>query len=885
MKTEIKIILEEGASNKKQGGCFENLIRNILSTHQYEIRSNINFSGMEIDLIADHKHKNEKLYVECKAKEKVSSDELTKFAFNVMHKKADAGYFFRTKELESQAGALLAELKEDERYQNLTFFEPNQIIQILIDGKFVTEPTYLIKDLNISKRILAITYFGDFLIYTINKSQILPTNVLIVNAENAALPVTISDIGMLKERIEEISDLTLMIATDEDKNKDIESRLATEIETISEVQSSENWFDYLPASTKDFIGREKIRGLLFDFFKDVLENNTSKRIFYLTGKSGWGKSSLVSEIRGRCRNRHYKKRFYTVAIDTRSATSGNFVALAFEKLFHSAITNGFIKSNFSDQNLKFTSNVDLLSSDSVQNIFLQLKKQRKVLILIFDQFEDVFRKENLFKTFYKFLSDVTDAMPNLVIGFSWKTEIVIPIDHEAYSYWQQSKDQAKEFNIKEFSEKEIDGVIKQLETSVGKLNQDIKRRIKESSQGLPWLTKKLCIHIYEQIKSGARKEKLIDANLNIQELFEKEKEKIGGDELSALRFIAKKAYDGNFFDISEIGEQISNSTIDSLRDKRLIIRSGANYNIYWDIFRDYLVTNDVPPIGESYILRQGVNPCMDLFLLFAENNVMNRDLLLKNYSKNIGVATLDNVLLELRNVGLIQRIADTDDYTVAVKNIPITKEGFIVYITSKFANYTPLMKLSKLGLKNISKEDIVSVFKDTFKYEFQDNTWNIYATTLIGWLLKSNVPIREKIVEPQKGRRIGYTGQGKITSSDFLLRTSVKELVNELKSHQGITKTIKKSYVRDLFLLEIISEDGAFTDFGKSLVNDIDKGLSELVAKVRQLPKMVALAEFLASSPGAKPKELVAKMPMNFFDGNKPSSKILYASKLLTWLK
>lgn len=71
MKKEIKIILEEGASNKAKGNCFETLIRNLLSIHQYEIKQNIRFTGMELDLIAKHKHKaNEILYVECKAKDK-----------------------------------------------------------------------------------------------------------------------------------------------------------------------------------------------------------------------------------------------------------------------------------------------------------------------------------------------------------------------------------------------------------------------------------------------------------------------------------------------------------------------------------------------------------------------------------------------------------------------------------------------------------------------------------------------------------------------------------------------------------------------------------------------------------------------------------------------
>src|SRR5690606_18187050 len=145
------------------------------SLHHYTVRGNINFSGMEIDLVADHKHNKESLYVECKAKEKVSSDELSKFSFNVGFKKVDKGYFYRTQELESQAGALLREIKERPEYKNLTFFEPDEIIQMLIDGKMVYEPTAQLAKFKISKKILVVSYVGDFLIYLINESNVLPT--------------------------------------------------------------------------------------------------------------------------------------------------------------------------------------------------------------------------------------------------------------------------------------------------------------------------------------------------------------------------------------------------------------------------------------------------------------------------------------------------------------------------------------------------------------------------------------------------------------------------------------------------------------------------------------------------------------------------------------
>jgi hypothetical protein len=880
LKTEIKIILPKDASNKAKGNCFEDLTRNLLSVHQYKISQNINFSGMEIDLIAEHKHKQETLYVECKAKEKVSSDELTKFCFNVSHKKADSGYFFRTNELEYQAGALLKELRADERYRNLTFFEPSDIVQMLSDGGFIFEPEQLLSKYKISKKLLAVTYFGDFLIYLINSSSLLPTDYLIFNANDNSKSIEKSTIEKIELRIEELASLNYINETIE--NKDISKKITSvEFETISEVQESENWYDYLPASEKDFVGRANIRSSILDYFISIQDKTSQKRIFYLNGKSGWGKSSLVSEIRGRCRNKYYKNRFYTVAIDTRSASSNNFVALSLEKIINKAITDKFIENNLFDKPLNFTSNTDLLSSESIKSILKELELKNRFLILIFDQFEDVFRKKDLFKSFYKFLSDVTDSKPNIIIGFSWKTEIVIPIEHEAYSYWQQAKEQAREFTISEFGEKEINGIIKQLENSIGKLSKEIKNRIKESSQGLPWLTKKLCIHIYQQIESGVKKDNLIESNLNIQDLFEKDKERIDGNELKALKLIAKKAYDGNFFDISDIGESIQSTTIESLLNKRLIIRSGANYNIYWDIFRDYLVTDKIPTIGESYLLRQGVNLCSEAFLLFEKDKKETLDSLLIKYSKSIGKTSLDNILIELRNIGLVRKV---DDNFTLTKDTQANISYFKKFVTEKFKNYTPYLELKKLKLKEIKKSDVTKILKRVFKNEFKDATWDTYSKTLIGWFLFADLDISDKVVAPKRGRGIKGLNLS-INSNNYLPRNSKKEIFTFLDNFSS-SDNIPSKYRSDLFALEIIDENMQITELGENVLNFTEARRKETMKKkLLGFSKMKKINAIVKSNPKIKSKELINEMNASFFTGSKLSSKIIYASKILTWLK
>src|SRR5690554_83261 len=887
MKSEIKIILEPGSSNKAKGNCFENLIKNLLSLHQYEIRGNINFSGMEIDLVAEHKHNKETLYVECKAKEKVSSDELSKFAFNVDFKEIDKGYFFRTQELESQAGALLSEIKTKPKYKNLTFFEPSNIITILSDGKMIFEPVEDLKKFFISKRTLTVTYFGDFFIYLVNDSNALPSKFIVINANKNKNKISKENLRVLKDNILEIQNLEYIELSSNKVGKKEKLDVKIPIESISEVQESENWYDYLPASSSrnHFVGRDEIRSDVLKFFKEIENKKTNKRIFYLNGKSGWGKSSLVLEIKGRCQNKHYKNRFFPLAIDTRSANSDNFVALSFNKIINEAYSQGFLKKSMFTKNLEFTSNIDLLSSDSIIELLNLLRIENKYLVLIFDQFEDVFRKKDFFKTFYKFLSDVTDIKPNLIIGFSWKSDFLIQSDDSSYHIWQQAKEQAKEFTVSEFGEREIDGIIKQLEGSIGSVPKSIKDRIKESSQGLPWLTKKLCIHIYDQIQSGLKREDLLESNLNILDLFKKDDERLQGDEFRALKLIAKRAYEGNSFEETEVGELVSGNIISSLLHKRLIIRSGAIYNIYWDIYRDYLVTGEIPIIGESYLLRQGVNLCLEVFLLFEKQKAETIDSLTNKHPKGIRQDTLNNILIELRNIGLINKVGE--EY-YAVNNIKISKDGFINFISNKFSNYTPYIALKGIKKSKIDKEDIIVILRQLFKQEFQDNTWDAYAKNLISWFNLSNLSIKEKLIEPKKGRGgISTLNFNEKDKENFLPRSSLKEILEILPLFELDASLINSKFNKDLLFLDIIDHNKHLTDFGKKLtqLKDLDESSSLLKKKCLEFKKIKTLKKLQESNSRINATELVESLGTDFFDGKALSSKIQYASKARSWLK
>lgn len=725
MIKQVKVIFDGNQIEAKKGDFFENLIRDVFESQRYRITQRVNFAGMEIDLIADHLDRNERAYIECKAKEQLESKELKSFCFNVAHHKANFGYFLSTSEYSHQVAGLIEEMKTDPRYSNLYFWGPDKIIELLESSQKIKPLNVVIEDNNnqITKAILMYTSFGVFYVLILGEGS-LPTHYCIYNAFNPTSALTEKNIDDLKQNVPEIKDLTSY------KPKPLTSDVLHS-EIVAEIQESEDWADYRPASSKHFVGRIDLRNELFKFIKQVNQNETSRRIFYIDGKSGWGKSSLINDLKGRCANKRNRNKYFVLAIDTRSANTSNFVALAFKKLIESAYSKGFIEESlFNKAGISISSGYDILASDSVKQILNTLTAEGKILVIVFDQFEDVFRKVDLFKAFYKFLLDVNDVRTSLVVGFSWKSEINIPISHEAYNLWQQSKDIASCISLREFDSSETNSVIKQLEKAVAKtIDIDLKRKLIESSQGFPWLIKKLCIHAYKQIKMGVTIEKLIEQDLNCEALFKNDLEALSPEETRSLKYIAQRSFDGNFFDVTEIDEAIPNDVIAELINKRLVVKSGTKYNVYWDIFRDYIVTDKVPPIGESYLIRQYVRVCIDVFKLFDVNKLSLIEL--SQLYKKGNIRTLDNILRELRNIGLIRK--DGEHFQIKrhdLKDEKVLKE----YLRSKLDRHTAHIRLKDSEHKLIGLKEIVTTFKQIFKINFAEKTWGTYSKYFVTWL-------------------------------------------------------------------------------------------------------------------------------------------------------
>jgi hypothetical protein len=204
-----------------------------------------------------------------------------------------------------------------------------------------------------------------------------------------------------------------------------------------------------------------------------------------------GPPSFVLKLREHLRNKKWRKKFYLFPIDIRSAKGALFVAQAIKTAIQQVIDDGFI--DLPNHAISVESTEILLSSPSMQEAIDKLKSSRRVLVVFFDQFEELFSKESLFPIFEAFRRsafEIDSIKSNIVLGFCWRTGIHFPWNHPAYFTWHNLKDRRLEFELSIFDGKESSLLLSQLEKHLHQpLDRHLKRRLLEKCGGLPWLIK------------------------------------------------------------------------------------------------------------------------------------------------------------------------------------------------------------------------------------------------------------------------------------------------------------------------------------------------------------------------------------------------------------
>ena len=441
-------------------------------------------------------------------------------------------------------------------------------------------------------------------------------------------------------------------------------------------------------------------------------------VVVLNAKSGWGKSSAALRLQALTRER----KGYALIVDSRTASHRRFVTEALKRAAHDAE-----KRNV----LKLPDNTSWASLSSALRTLSDAIWLGGPLVIFFDQFENVFRDETLTREFRDLALSARELSDRLLVGFAWKTDLVGFIENHPYHFRDEILAYATVLAVGPLGASEVNILIRRLEKELGQsLARDLKTRLREYSQGLPWLFKKLAVHVLREVKAGATQEQLASEALNVKSLFDADLAELGPVEQEGLRHIAKYAP----VPVGEVTEAVNPAVLETLVHRRLVVQVGASLDTYWDIFRDYLNNGQVP-VEDSYILRQSpVSVARLLHEVQADDGDSSvRDVAIRLGTSENGVFNLSRELrllgataYEPNRVRVLASIWDSDDREKELRSR-------VAAALRRHRAYTTFTSLAERAIQvstNAYAGELPAAFPAV---EVKQSTWISYARVYLQW--------------------------------------------------------------------------------------------------------------------------------------------------------
>ena len=733
---KIEVALNESASTKERGDLLEALTEKLLTAQSYEVIKEIRFTAVELDLLCRHKISGKEIYVECKAyrDKNIDANILKNLAGTLIFKDYSEAWLIGTGDYGKEAKGFVKEWqnKPKEQATKLSFYDPEKVIESLISaGVIKNRPEdkaaeYAGSENLIGEWVLLVTKYGMFWAAATLSGGI-PSGVICYYANNNELlidPILLESLSETDTSLNKL-DFSLMKS---------QAARTTEIDTtkvvdVVQVQTGEAWTDYRPARPQDFVGRTKDINYIFEFLKNIKEKKTNTRIFAITGNSGMGKSSFIAKLKSKAGNYQNKNKFFVFPVDVRAATGPEYIYSSLLNALKSAQNSGFGDQNI---NLILSDVGSPLNSETIRAFLESLEPKNQIVTLVFDQFEELYSKPELFEVFEKAKSLLLNAASiklNFCLGFAWKTDSTTHSEHPAYFFWHQLSDYRVTRKLVPFSDGESGAAISIFEKEINqKLHTDLKHNLIASSQGYPWLLKKLCIHLYEKIEHGFDQNDLLENKLDIASLFKEDMEELEPGEAACLKLIAQRAP----VDWFEIIETSGPDTLKSLINRRLVIRSGDRLNVYWDIFREYILTGNVPVIPLRYL------PSTDFSSLYKVVRYLDHGITLSIQDlagkATLSEGTIQNIGSDMVMFGVANREGGL--YSLSEDTLDGNEASILKAIREKFKKhaFTHAFK-EKASRSAVTVNALIETLKQLFPdNKYAEKTWHSYTVRLCRWL-------------------------------------------------------------------------------------------------------------------------------------------------------
>jgi hypothetical protein len=534
---QIEVTVKEGDSSTARGALLESLVKRVLIALQYEhVRTTVKVTGCELDVVGQDKQTGSRVLVECKAyrDKALSADVLTKLMGNLSFSdEYKSAWLISTGPLGKEAAGLVEQHRQrsTEQRERLRIWEPGPLIELLVSTgqvvpveKLQPPPSHIV----LGSHTLCITDIGEYWAVTaIGPKSGVADTVLAFDARDGSPVRSAALLQQLASRDSNLKTLEWVSGGEESGavGTVADASLRQELDSIASVPVADDWSDYRPARAEDFVGRDELLKDIVRYFDDVRTGDSTARLLAIKAPSGWGKSSFLVKLRSVCQQGKNKDRLFLYAVDCRTAISPRYPELALKRCIDEAVGSGFVTG--AGGPCRVTSAGQPFADSSMRSILSELRERNKVIVLFFDQFEEITTKQELAELFNQIrmlCAAVESADESLVLGFSWKTDGSIPTDHPAYHVWHSFADRRREFELPLFSKSDISKLLNRLSKELKTpIEHGLRRLLAEHCQGYPWLLKKLCVHVFQVLQSKpAAQRELLDRALDVEALFKKD---------------------------------------------------------------------------------------------------------------------------------------------------------------------------------------------------------------------------------------------------------------------------------------------------------------------------------------------------------------------------
>lgn len=716
---------------------------------------------------------------------------------------------------------------------------------------------------------LVSTDTGDFHVATAGPNNVAAaTGFALFKTDGSELALDDELVQRLQRQLSDLAPLTLLTTVSELTVETVR------VERLPSVAAGAGSFDYrFPSPPEHFIGREAPLEEMARTLDDVRQGCTAVRAIQVLSRSGVGKSSLLLKA-----PTALDAPFVTV--DGRSIRTAADVRLV--------VTEAMLRT---DDELGSGGPSEPRSLEesaaALEALGARLREAEAVLAIQIDQFESTLRLPAVFDALLNLVETSTSQRLPIVWIFARKNDVAVTFDEGAQVDLGRLNQISRPTRLEDFNTDESRLMFDQLQQALGEVvRPDLANAISTFSAGFPWLHKRLCAHVLTMNAEGVTQRELVQAGLRAEDLFEEDLAGLTEQDRALLRRIALHlpATAGEL--ASHLEAEISASRLtEKLNDflgNKLLRLSGDIYDAYNDVFKTYLVTDQIP-FEARYVYRVPPRAAIELLRRIAAMGALS----LAEFQQRVGgshVANL-NKLRELRLLGLINPKAGRVELTIETQEA-LERDALGDLLRRRLrANGLVVRALDLIAAnEEVSLDQLVAELRrEVPQVEVADSTWTLYARMLASWLhfaslaqLEGNTLSAREIPADEALRGRAFT-RGAFTADTFLPSVRPEKLVELLAVFEdrdtvdratfdrAFGRTRAPGAIQDALSLDLIAEDDGEFSLGSQGRMIKDSGREIGTRDVAQLaltkPNVRALLDALAPDPlpETRQREIVAQ--------------------------